>query len=1071
MAITAAQQTSILKIVAGLFNAAPGATYLTSFANYMALPGATSLGLANALAADAAFTNGVMGGQVTVAAQVAKLMANFGLTYAAAPVAGTADGDAQAFFTGQINAGVGFGQIVDSAVTFLDGISAKQAAGTALTAAETIYATTAQTLQNKALVAEHYSATLGTASGTLASLQTVLSGVTATTFAAGATSATVTAAQLSAALTAGGGVAGTTYTLTTGVDAIVGSANNDTINATVTNTFNPLDSVDGGLGLDTLNVLDNVAAVATAGRTVMGVETANLGSALAVTADTTAWTGLTALNVTGDTGNSAVTVAATTAVTVANHAGGTLAVAGGLSQTVTATGGNTTLSGSVGAVTLTNTAQAATAISVNGGTSVTVTATGATTAAGTITIGNTAAPTGAVVVTTSTDAATGAHTSGAIAVTGGTTVAITSNLLGLVNTLQTSGTIGVTGTAATTTVSVTQTAAVAAAAAVTGVVNGAVTISDVNNASLTLANTISSVTLNNYGAASAINSNALTTLSLSGTAGTLTVTDAATVKQTALALTVNGLSGTNTLTLTNNQLATLNVTAGATASTLANIVNGTVTTMNVAGAGALTLTSIAGLTGLTAVNAATNTGGVTLGSALLTTTAFTGGTGNDSVIVAATHTKAIAMGTGNDTVALAGALGVGGSIDGGLAGNDTLVLDAAAFALTGVTGFETLSLGANATGAYDATGFTALSTNATVAATTFNSVAANAGLTLNGVNGLVTYNLANSAGTTDVLALSLVGAATGANSVTAAGIETVNITASNSTAVAIVQTLTLSAAAATTVTVTGGALTSVVLVNTDTTITSLNASAVAGGNFTWTTGALAAASTITGSATGINTVTIAVGSLSNTYVGGAGNDLITSNNIVANTVTLGNGANSYTHAGAGVQTVTGGTGVDTITTGTGNDVIVGGGGADQITGGAGADSITITGTTSNIIQAAGASGTNTSTTIQTSELTSTFDVVRGAVAGDTITTANAAIVTAGLTTAGTNLAAGAADTAVFARGTYDAVNGTFSFGAAGLDTALTYDANAAAGAQAETIILVGFVSGASTAVGGVITLV
>jgi Ca2+-binding RTX toxin-like protein len=225
----------------------------------------------------------------------------------------------------------------------------------------------------------------------------------------------------------------------------------------------------------------------------------------------------------------------------------------------------------------------------------------------------------------------------------------------------------------------------------------------------------------------------------------------------------------------------------------------------------------------------------------------------------------------------------------------------------------------------------------------------------------------------------------------------------------------------------------------------------------------------------VNTVTFdAAATASVTYVGGAGNDVISGINGVANTVTLGNGTNSFTHAAsAGIQTVTGGTGVDTITGGTAADVIVGGGGADQITGGAGADNITISGTTSTIIQGIGASGTNAATTTQTSMLTSTFDVIVGATAGTQINLGNTDINTNTLTTEGINLAAPTTDDgAVFARGTYDSAAGTFSFAEDGADSALTYDSTINGGAiTAETIILVGFVSGASTADLGVLTLV
>lgn len=166
------------------------------------------------------------------------------------------------------------------------------------------------------------------------------------------------------------------------------------------------------------------------------------------------------------------------------------------------------------------------------------------------------------------------------------------------------------------------------------------------------------------------------------------------------------------------------------------------------------------------------------------------------------------------------------------------------------------------------------------------------------------------------------------------------------------------------------------------------------------------------------------------------------------------------------------TGVDAITGGTAADVIVGGGGADVITGGAGADKITLSGTTSQIVQASGASGTNTSTTIQTAELTTTFDVVYGAAAGDTIVLGNTNIHQGLLTTAAINLAASTSDDAVvFARGTYDAAAGTFAYASNGLDSAMTYDSSSTAGVTAETVILVGFVaSSAATVSIGTLTL-
>ena len=187
-------------------------------------------------------------------------------------------------------------------------------------------------------------------------------------------------------------------------------------------------------------------------------------------------------------------------------------------------------------------------------------------------------------------------------------------------------------------------------------------------------------------------------------------------------------------------------------------------------------------------------------------------------------------------------------------------------------------------------------------------------------------------------------------------------------------------------------------------------------------------------------------------------------------ITVGGAATSITvtEAASMSTTLAGNDKAQTLVTGAGVDSVVGGGGADVITAGKGADKITLSGTTSKIIQTAGDSGSNTSTTIQTAELTSTFDVVYGAADGLRLDLGNANIGTANLTTAGTNLAAGAQDTAVFARGAYDASAGTFTFAANGADTAVTYDSSSAAGVTAETIILVAYVPGASTAVGGII---
>jgi S-layer protein len=322
-------------------------------------------------------------------------------------------------------------------------------------------------------------------------------------------------------------------------------------------------------------------------------------------------------------------------------------------------------------------------------------------------------------------------------------------------------------------------------------------------------------------------------------------------------------------------------------------------------------------------------------------------------------------------------------------------------------------------------------------------------------------------GTADVLNLSLTKAGLlQAGSVTAANVETVNITTADTqnTPTNPLDTLTLVATGATTVNISGNAGLNLSGV-TNLALTSLDASGISKGDFTFTSGALAGAATIKGSAAGTNTVTFSAAvSGAVTYTGGTGNDIVTGSNGKNNVVNLGEGTNSFTASGAGNNTITGGTGVDTITGGSGNDTIVGGGGADVITAGEGADKITLSGNKSTIIQADGESGANTSTTVQVQELTTGFDIVYGAVAGTIFDLNPLAGGSYTLNLTATNLA-GADNVVNFARGNYDAGAGIFSYAANGVDTAVTYDNDLAPQSGGfETVIFVGFVAGSTTSI-------
>lgn len=95
-----------------------------------------------------------------------------------------------------------------------------------------------------------------------------------------------------------------------------------------------------------------------------------------------------------------------------------------------------------------------------------------------------------------------------------------------------------------------------------------------------------------------------------------------------------------------------------------------------------------------------------------------------------------------------------------------------------------------------------------------------------------------------------------------------------------------------TITVSGNA--GLALTSTSTTLTTVDASGITLGDFSWTSGSLASAATVKGSATGTNTITISNGALGPiTYVGGSGADTISIRQY-ANTITVGAGADKVT---------------------------------------------------------------------------------------------------------------------------------------------------------------------------------
>jgi hypothetical protein len=320
--ITAAERTNIIKLVVAMFNAAPGATHLADLTVAYQANGSSLLNLAKDLALTPAYK---------ALNPVFQTAAEFATAYLT-PVGLQANTIAIDFITSKFNAGVSKGQIAFEAAAAINATT------------DAAFLNAKAILVNKTTVAEDYSVTLGSTQTSIATLQSAISGVTADV----ATVATVKAANL-----AGGAGNGSTFTLTAGVDNILGGAGNDTISASHTTAapvLGGLDSVDGGAGTDTFSIAETATAANAGfalptGMVIKNVETLNVttnGSiGVAATAfDVSGMTGLTSFTgvAAGDgTTNTNVKAADTTAVTLTAAAAAVVTELGG--NVVSVTGG------------------------------------------------------------------------------------------------------------------------------------------------------------------------------------------------------------------------------------------------------------------------------------------------------------------------------------------------------------------------------------------------------------------------------------------------------------------------------------------------------------------------------------------------------------------------------------------------------------------------------------------------------------------------------------------------------------------------------------------------------------
>jgi hypothetical protein len=230
MAITATERTQIIELVTLMFNAAPGATYLSQIVSLYEANGHNLQTLAEQLGTTSVFQS------LNPNFQTAEEFASSFLT----PLGLQNDATAHDFVVSRFNAGVSKADIM------YQGFAALTSLGSG---ASSQYTNALAIMQNKEAVAEYYSVTANGSATDLSTLQNVLSGVTAD-------ASTVTAAEN---VIAGNANNGQQYVLTTNIDNIVGTSGNDTFIGVLdgisgNDTLNVGDSINGGAGIDTLQI-------------------------------------------------------------------------------------------------------------------------------------------------------------------------------------------------------------------------------------------------------------------------------------------------------------------------------------------------------------------------------------------------------------------------------------------------------------------------------------------------------------------------------------------------------------------------------------------------------------------------------------------------------------------------------------------------------------------------------------------------------------------------------------------------------------------------------------------------
>jgi hypothetical protein len=756
--------------------------------------------------------------------------------------------------------------------------------------------------------------------------------------------------------------------LTTGVDALVGTGANDVYSATngttaAATTWTALDTINGAGGTNKLVLVDTNGGVDLSLVGVTNIQNAviqSTGGLANNAADLSTWTGLTSASLSlKSNALQTVNVAGTTALAVSNNVGVT--TTGG--STVSVTAGGSFLTAAKALALATTNAQTA-AAAVNAG----APSAAQQAAAFALAAGVSAADIAAVNAAVGAGGAFGAGTQPAVAAAIAAAVAAENAA----------------STAAATATKVT----ISGNAITSATVIGGDVVSIGDNAK----NTLTTVSLNGNTGVATLTSDTLTSVTLANLKTSTNIVNASAHAETVTVNKVTGGTITDagatsfTLASTGTKSSAVSIAAGAATKVTINaavdlattdIAANLATSFAVTGAGKVTIAGLSAVGALISIDATANTGGTLVTTAIGNGVAFAGGTGNDTITLAA-NTKAITTGAGDDTVVIAGALGTGGTVDAG-AGTDTLsgtsaaiVAAAAIGQATKFTNFETLKVTdalVNGT-SYDVSGFAGVvnfTAGAGVASGTASAVnlGANANVTLSG--NLITNNGALSVALKTDTAADVVNltvnhsyldnndttpdAVSVTATITANAIETINFksTATNTQtadliagykADVVTNTLVLTDDAIVNLKVTGDAGFVFNAAATQTKLTSIDASAdtglvtINGGAVLSTSAAL----TIKGSLTAANILTGGAGA--DVIVGGAKADTITGGN-GGDTLT-GNGGNDTFVFAAGSSTIGTGTS-DTITDFVANTYGLGTNGAVTALGGTGVAAANLTG--------------------------------------------------------------------------------------------------------------------------------